>query len=223
MRKWLDISFIVCFSGTVFLFLFSPALLFHDRELRLAAAILSPPILFLCGILIPCRIACGNRFFRELGLTRPSKRDLLPMLSAIPVFLFFALCTAVIRMVGIPVAPQALAGYAANCSGWSFLLIVFSAGILAPAAEELAYRRVMFDFFREKLPFGEVPAYLITSFLFAVSHGIIWQSVLLFFFGLLLQWYQRTGSTTRAILTHSLLNCCSLFALYLIRSGVIPS
>lgn len=220
--RWLDLSFWSCIAGSLILFVFSPAYLIRDPDLRLAAAMLSAPLFFLAASVIPCVCFQGRTFLAELGLTAPSKQDILPVLSAVPVFFLSAVSTAIVRKLGSKVAPQLLAGYAVSCSGGMFLLILFCAGILAPLAEEVAFRRVMFGYFREKIPGGEIPSYLLTSLLFAVFHGLIWQSVLLFFFGLLLQWYQRNGSTTRAVLTHSLLNFCSLAALWLVRSGVLP-
>ena len=103
-----------------------------------------------------------------------------------------------------------------------FVLILFSAGVLAPVAEELAFRRTIAGFVKTFITEDQFAVYLIPSLLFALSHGIIWQSVLLFFFALYLQWNRQSGSVARTILMHAVFNWCTLLILILMRAGILP-
>ena len=220
-KTWQKQSFYTLLSGLILIFLFLPALPFPDKSVRIIFALFSVPLLFLCGTFLPCYLACGKNFLRELGLKVPGKADFLPVLSAIPLFFLFAAMTFLARSAGLPVSVQGLIGYAENCSPVMFFLILLTAGFLAPVSEEIAYRRTVYGFLRESFPGKDRWIAVFTSFLFAVSHGLIWQSISLFLLGLYLQWHQQKGSTTRAILIHAVFNWCSLTVLILIRAGIL--
>ena len=220
-ENWQNCSFLLLFFGIPFLFLFSPAYLIQDPVWKMIAAMVTMPLYLLCSVLIPCGIRHGKSMFEELGLRSPGLRDYVAAFLMIPLFFCFAVFALIAKQLGVPVGPQMIAEFGVNCPDFAFFAVLLCAGVLSPIAEELAFRKVICGELMELLPWKGAAAVL-TSFFFAVSHGLIWQSVSLFFFGLILQWQSRKGSLSRAILMHAALNWCSLIILIMGRSGLFP-
>ena len=222
--NWVKKSFCTLLIGSAFLFFCSPVMFIKSPDIRMAVALFMLPVFFLSAVLIPCFLACKKNICEMLDLKLPGIKDFGIALTMIPLFFLFAGLTALLKKFGYEPPPQFLVSYAKDCPQWLFYLILFCAGILAPVSEELAFRRVMALFFREIFPgkFGTVAVYFIPSFLFAIFHGFVWQSVLLFFLALILQRNQLHGSITRTILMHAVFNWCSLSVLILVRTGLLP-
>jgi membrane protease YdiL (CAAX protease family) len=219
-RDWQQISLILLVCGVPALFCVSPAMFFSDPVLKMLMAILALPVFLLCAVLIPCLAANRKSFLQVLDLRPVCRGDTAAALLMIPLFFLFTLSTFAAKSAGVPVEPQKIVDFAKDCPVWTFYIVLFSAGILAPAAEELAFRKVLYGSLEECFPQKKYIPALITAFLFAVSHGIIWQSLTLFIFGLILQWQCIKGSLTRSILMHAAFNWCSLTVLIIARSGI---
>lgn len=69
-------------------------------------------------------------------------------------------------------------------------------GFLAPLAEELVFRGLVFDRLREALRFWQ--AAILSALLFAVFHGNIVQGIYAFFGGLLMAWSYETYHSIKA-------------------------
>lgn len=220
--NWLKISSVILFAGGVLLFLFSPVALIPRPDIRIIAALFTMPVFLLSAVLIPCWISQGRNLWNVLELDSLKKCDIKPILSAFLVFIFSGVISFLWQKFTGKITPQFLIAYALSCPLWQFILILISAGILAPVAEELAFRRTIAGFIRTFITEDKFAVYLIPSLLFALSHGIIWQSVLLFFFALYLQWNQLSGSTARTICMHAVFNWCTLIILILMRAGILP-
>ena len=190
-------------------------------NLKMLVALLVTPIAPMLVILGLAWKFHGIEMWKELGFKPLNKSDIKPILSAIPVFIVFAGATCLVKMFGYEPPPQQLVSVSGKCPDWLFIAVLFSAGVLAPISEELMFRCVAGGFFKKAFPGQIWICYLVPSLLFALCHGIVWQSFLLFFLALYLQKHFYEGSTTRVILIHSLFNWCSLSILLLTRTGII--
>ena len=221
-NDWVKHAFGVITGGFCFFTLILPPVaLFGKTELGMAVALLLFPLLFFFGSFLPCLFFCGKKVLSELELKLPEQKDILYAFLAIPLFCLFAGITAVFKICGVQISPQPLASFAGSCSDGMFFLILITAGILAPVAEELAYRKVIFQFFQTIFSSEFLLPCFFASFLFAVSHGINWHSLLLFFFSVSLQLIRSGRSLVCAMLTHIVFNWCSLIMLCIVRAGIL--
>lgn len=93
-----------------------------------------------------------------------------------------------------------------DAGGWGLAFTVISACLLAPVAEEIIYRGVLFRSCRNRM--GVVPAALLSSVIFAILHfynGYGLASVAIFGFSCALL-YSGTGSLATVIALHMLYN-----------------
>ncbi|MBQ7403317.1 MAG: CPBP family intramembrane metalloprotease [Lentisphaeria bacterium] len=220
-KTWLDLSGAILFFGSAGLMLFSPAMFLPHPDVQMIAAILIMPAFFLTTVFITTFLYRRGSIWADLKLTSPGVKDLLPAGLGILIAILFMVLTALKNHFWYDTPPQLLVEYAKDCPSYVFYIILISAGFLAPVSEELVYRCIYFEWCKQNLPDKKILHYLLPSFLFAISHGFVWQSFLLFFLALILQWFQVNGSTTRAILIHAVFNWCSLSLLILVRSGLI--
>ncbi|MBE6404460.1 MAG: CPBP family intramembrane metalloprotease [Lentisphaerae bacterium] len=219
--KWLQSAFPATLIGGAVLFCLPPSAFIPNENLKLLFSLFTFPVFFLIVIFITCWRHYKNETWKKLELKPLTKEDIGPVLSAIPVFLIFTGMTALLHKFGVKPPPQHLVSFAADCPVWIFILVLFSAGVVAPIIEELAFRCVAGGFFKSVFPEEKWAYYFIPSLLFAFCHGIAWQSFQLFFFALYLQWHFSKSSATRVILMHSLFNWCSLSLLILARTGIL--
>ena len=217
-----DLSFFLLLIGLPLLFVLSPQGLISNPLLRMLTAFFIMPGFMLGAVLIPFSVKRKEPLLKDLGFQPVRKADFLAVLLMIPLFFVSALISLAAKFLGVPVGPQKIAAFASDCPGWVFLVVLFTAGVLAPIAEELAFRRVIYDTVKEYAPRKKYVPAVITSLVFALSHGIIWQSVILFFLALILQWQCGKGSLTRSVLMHASFNWCSLVILILGRCGMFP-
>ena len=97
-------------------------------------------------------------------------------------------------------------------------LTVVTVGLLAPAAEELIFRGVVFPRLRGAYR-GLMPA-VFSAVLFGAYHGNLAQGLYAFFLGLLFAFgYEKTGWFSAALLMHIFANACSA-ALTLLPTGL---
>lgn len=121
------------------------------------------------------------------------------------------------ELVGIEATPQAAeqAAFALDP-----VLVVASFVILAPIAEEIFFRGIVYNaWLREG---GRRYAYIGSSLLFAISHLSLVQFIPLLLLGLALAWvYERTGSLVAAIAMHATFNAVTVVLLFLVRFDVV--
>lgn len=110
--------------------------------------------------------------------------------------------------------------------GFSWLSLVgmtFVTGIVAPVAEEIAFRGVLYGWLRQRfgVPFGVVASAL----LFSVAHGIPTLIPALAVQGIVLALlYERSRSLWTPIITHGTYNATTVILLYAaLASGVAPT
>jgi membrane protease YdiL (CAAX protease family) len=172
--------------------------------------------------LLPSLIALGLLFrrpshaVRVLGLNRPIAAKII-----FGLFSLLMLLDQVLRNVlGGGGSTEPGGGLSAGDAGlWGLAFGVVSACMLAPLAEELLYRGVLFQSFRNRL--GVLPAAILSSAIFSVLHiydGYGLASVGVFGFSCALL-YAATGSIGAAIALHMLYNTAIKIPEWLIYHG----
>ncbi len=97
---------------------------------------------------------------------------------------------------------------------WAGLIIMtVMAGVVAPIAEEIAFRGLLYPWLRDR---WGVPAAAVASGLcFAVLHGVVILIPALTVIGIVLAvLYQRSGSLWTAVIAHGIFNSVMILALY---------
>ena len=139
----------------------------------------------------------------------------------IPAWLGATLASAAVvwllESVGFDAEPQAAERAIALVDPW---LVVLSVIILAPIAEEVFFRGVVFNaWLREG---GRRWAFIGSSALFAFIHLSVVALVPIFLLGLALAWiYQRTGNLLAPIAMHATVNGISVALALLVRFDVV--
>ncbi len=115
-----------------------------------------------------------------------------------------------------PVEPQLLVTAFAFADDWLARLAFFIlAVVVAPIAEELFFRGIVYRFFKEKI--GLSLAMLLSAVLFAMVHNSLHAFAGLVVFGVLLaHLYERTGDIRVPIFFHAAFNLTSLLILSLL-------
>jgi uncharacterized protein len=111
-----------------------------------------------------------------------------------------------LKRAGIDIQPQTAVELVKSTRSPAQLAILgFAAVVLAPVAEEILFRGVLFQALRQR---GyEVSAWLGTSFLFALIHGNLAALFPLMFLAVVFAWlYARTGNLLASITAHSVFN-----------------
>ncbi|MDQ3688833.1 MAG: CPBP family intramembrane metalloprotease [Chloroflexota bacterium] len=123
----------------------------------------------------------------------------------------------VLERLGIPAEPQAAERAIQILDPW---LVVLAVVILAPIAEEVFFRGVVFNaWLREG---GRRWAFIGSSALFAVIHASVVALVPIFVLGLALAWiYQRTGNLLAPIAMHAVVNGISVALALLVRFDLV--
>jgi membrane protease YdiL (CAAX protease family) len=125
---------------------------------------------------------------------------------------------ALLRQVGIETEAQAAEQAIALVDPW---IVVIAIVVLAPIAEEVFFRGVVFNALRREG--GRRWAYLGSSILFAVIHLSLLALVPIFLLGLALAWvYERTNNLLAPIAMHATVNAVSVALALLVRFEVVP-
>lgn len=128
-----------------------------------------------------------------------------------------AVVVNVLQALGMEVEPQAAEQALELVEPWVAVLAIV---ILAPIAEELFFRGVIFNaLLRER---GTRWAYIGSAALFAVIHLSIVALLPIFLLGLALAWvYHRTGNLLAPIVMHAVVNGISVLIALLVRFEII--
>ena len=123
----------------------------------------------------------------------------------------------ILESLGVDVEPQAAEQALGLVEPWVAVLAIV---ILAPIAEELFFRGVVFNaFLRER---GPRMAYIGSAAMFAVIHLSLVALLPIFLLGLALAWvYDRTGSLLAPIVMHAVVNGISVAIALLVRFEII--
>jgi membrane protease YdiL (CAAX protease family) len=122
-----------------------------------------------------------------------------------------------LEALGMEVEPQAAAQAIERVEPW---LVVLALVILAPIAEEIFFRGVVFNALRREG--GRRWAYIGSALLFAVIHLDLVVLVPLFLLGLALAWlYERTNNLLAPIAMHATVNAISVALAFLVRFDVL--
>lgn len=96
-----------------------------------------------------------------------------------------------------------------NFFGSTFFLEVVSSGLMTPVLEELVFRGILYQRFRED--YGKMPSILLSAIVFGVVHFNWVQFVYAFLIGLVLALYlERCGHLYGAIAAHAVMNLVSV-------------
>lgn len=134
--------------------------------------------------------------------------------------IFASLClsmavTGVIRLLGIDAASAGYRQVQAGYSGKDIAVLVIALGIVAPVAEELCFRALMYTRIRDIL--GQAPALVFSSVCFGLIHGNAAQMIHAGALGLLLAFfYEKGGSILVPLTGHMAVN---LFAIFTTATG----
>jgi membrane protease YdiL (CAAX protease family) len=122
-----------------------------------------------------------------------------------------------LQALGMEVEPQAAAQAIERVDPW---LVVIALVILAPIAEEVFFRGVVFNALRREA--GRRWAYVGSALLFAVVHLDLVVLVPLFLLGLALAWlYERTNNLLAPMAMHAMVNAISVAFALLVRFDVV--
>lgn len=193
----------------------------------MALAALPLQVALLLSALVPAALA-GKALAERLWLKAPGLRQ-IAILLGIEIVLFpsllaisWAAKTAIEFFKLGTDTQQLVVRQALETSGGGFAVLLASAVVIAPVAEELAFRRALFGFLQGFA--GTFPAFVTSSVVFAASHCSIAQFPSLLALGLVLQWTcLRWKSVVPAIMLHSLHNAISMGILLAFRIlGINP-
>jgi len=147
----------------------------------------------------------------DLGLTAPRSASLLPVLVLVVLFaigstLILVVATLVVDLLGSPtyVAPEdGLLSHGAG--GAVFVVGVLTSLLLAPVAEELFFRGVLYQVWRQRA--GKVAATAASALLFMLVHARSAVAPELFLLGVVLAMaFERTGSLYPSMCVHAAYN-----------------
>lgn len=164
--------------------------------------------------------------FGAIGLKRPRLRDLAYGLLAAPLYylLYALLLSIATKYFSINVNQQQNIGFDNVHGSWPLILTFISLVILAPIAEEILMRGMMYTSLKKLL--RPLWAAILTSLIFAAAHlpeggsgGPLWVAAIDTFTLSLVLCYLRdkTGSLWSAITLHSLKNTVAFAALFLLK------
>lgn len=187
------------------------------------ALLISTWLLILCQalvILVSLRVLILRKYgltWADLGL-RPVpgiwyRRAVLIAVVLIPVVA--VINASVPRLIEAPFEnPQTLALAPAGFSWFALIGMAVMGGIVAPIAEEIAFRGLFYPWLRGRMGFPA--AALISAVCFAGLHGVALLIPALTAVGLALAWIrERSGSIWPAAITHGTFNVMMILSLYL--------
>lgn len=154
--------------------------------------------------------------WRDLGLRPADPRWLAAGLGgAFLTLLVSELVSNIIdRLTDKPVIERYAELLAPQAGGWPAAAgILLTVGILAPVAEEVFFRGVLYGWLRRR--WSAPWSIVVSAAVFALAHGNPWQMVPIFVAGLVLAYlYERSGSLVPAMVTHMTINSASLVAIF---------
>ncbi|HUT51173.1 MAG TPA: CPBP family intramembrane glutamic endopeptidase [Alphaproteobacteria bacterium] len=133
-------------------------------------------------------------------------------LLAVPVMALTG--SAVQRILGRPLESPQLRFLAPDGFSWTIVVgMILIGGILAPLAEEIIFRGLLYGWLRR---FWRIlPATLLSAAIFGLIHGVIPVIFAAFVVGLALAYvYERTGSLWTPAIVHATQNCVAMAVMF---------
>ena len=122
---------------------------------------------------------------------------------------------------GSPVNPQIGIVAPAGFTWFGLIGMVMLVGAMAPFAEELAFRGLLYRWLRER--WGVTPAVAVSSLGFALLHGIPHLIPVIALLGVMLALiYEYNGSLWPAVVAHGLYNSITVILLYALLAQHVP-
>lgn len=219
---WWDL--LLYLLGGVGLFVLVSILIGHFfKEVTLLVTVLAllNNILFIGGSVYVLGIRRGKISWAELGLFPPVWRwQYLPIAAALALGMIpLRSCLGLIVQSLVEGGMDSLQArtdliFAGGLTIPSFLVVLVGVGILAPIAEELFFRGLLYDWFRQN--FGVPIAVGVSSLVFALAHidsiGVVVSSLLIAVVIALA--YERTRSLWVAIAMHVITNTTAVLLTY---------
>ncbi|MFQ6017693.1 MAG: lysostaphin resistance A-like protein [Kiloniellaceae bacterium] len=180
-------------------------------------------LLGMIGIVVMRKYGLG---WTALGLCpAPARWYLQAALIAILTVPLVGLVNAAVTLPtgGAPFRNPQVYALAPGGFSWSGLVtMTVMAGVIAPFAEELAFRGLLYPWLRQRI--GIVAAALVSAVCFAVLHGVPILIPALVVVGVILAAvYQLSGSLWPAMVTHGVFNALMTLGLYAaLAAGIAP-
>ncbi len=121
---------------------------------------------------------------------------------------------AIPRIFDVPFENPQISALAPSGFNWPALIgMTVMGGIVAPFAEELVFRGLLYGWLRGRMGFAAAAG--LNALCFAVMHGVVLLIPALVAVGLALAWVtERSGSIWPAIVTHGVFNSAMILTLY---------
>ena len=155
--------------------------------------------------------------WEQAGWTAPYSRAWYGhavLLALAAILLVAGVTLSIERITGAPLEnPQVGMLAPGGASIYSAAVMVFLVAVVAPLAEELLFRGLLYRWIAER--FGMWIGLVISSLIFSSMHGILLLIPPLFVVGCLLAWlYEKSGSVLPCIVMHGVFNGIMLLGLY---------
>ena len=157
-----------------------------------------------------------------LGLKKLTKEELKRLGRIVfPVFILVTLTSSLLsllaKFMGAAQPSQQIVQMMMNAPWPVFFTIAFSAVLIAPVIEEIAFRRILYSWFLKNLT--PVAAITVVSLFFAMIHTTLWQIPSLFLLAVIfqLEYIRSGGKTTYTILMHAAFNGLTVLATLALR------
>lgn len=237
-EKYLNRGFIAGISLLFLFYLFIPTLLSCShrvlaglnempKSLMILIVCFPPPLLSLATILMICKFTDPDKPFSEkLGLNKWQLRNVWICVAVCVFMLGVSAFTTInfkkfLDFFDIHYQPPAFLSLALSCDTTGFILLAIAAAIIAPVAEEILFRRVIYGYIAARV--GIAGSVVLTSMLFAMIHDSFAQFPALFLLGVAFQLtYLHFHSLYPAILLHFLNNAAAVCAILAVRIFHIP-
>ncbi len=237
-EKYLNRGFIAGISLIFLFYLFIPLLLSCSHQalaglnempksLMILIVCFPPPLLSLATILMICKFTDPDKPFSEkLGLNKWQLRNVWICVAVCVFMLGVSAFTTInfkkfLDFFDIHYQPPAFLSLALSCDTTGFILLAIAAAIIAPVAEEILFRRVIYGYIAARV--GIAGSVVLTSMLFAMIHDSFAQFPALFLLGVAFQLtYLHFHSLYPAILLHFLNNAAAVCAILAVRIFHIP-
>jgi membrane protease YdiL (CAAX protease family) len=155
-----------------------------------------------------------------LGATMPPRRWWFRAIAmaVLALFLVAGVNVVVALLLGeLPLNPQISMIAPAGFSWFGLLSVLIMAAVVAPIAEELVFRGVIYRWMR--IRWGFPIGVTLSALCFSTLHGIPWLIPALTAVGMLLALiYERSGSLWPAVVTHGLFNAINTVLIYVALS-----
>lgn len=198
------------------------------REINLAFTVLTALLNFLCfaGGVYLFGVRRGKLTWEGIGLIPPKFLGLSALIGGVIAFVLFWFRVGLILLAWLAgINFDSLAGretlFAAGMDSWlGIVLSLVGIGVLAPIAEELLFRGLVYDWFRQKMPIWA--AVVFSSLLFGLGHYDSWLVVVsAFIMGLALALsYELSKSIWVPIFTHIFTNSAAILLMVVLENAV---